>query len=442
MKDKLLKNLKSLMLIVPVFTFLALLSYQPDAVAEAAEKKPSIAKSMTIPIGKLDAKSQWNKDYYEIEKAQKLTVNNKIKGATYTFKSGNTKVVTVSKDGGYLTGIKEGTATITCTQTYNNKTTTVGTCKVTVKKAALKLNEYADTEYGIGTYGYGLYEYYADLEPIFHIEYRNPKATYSFTSDSKNFTIKEIKYDASSAGKITKNEAFKEELEAYIGDRYFYGYEFTAKRAGTYKVTVKETYNKKTTTLGSFKVIIKDTHVTLTDVDMLLGEYFNVNYLLRYPKPDKTYYYIIENYDKVIENNTLIMNQDEDDVILYANKAGKAKVSVREGSENGTLIGTINFVVSEIRCNEIIPQDNEYTTYEGDEYFYIYFELEPWNTTDKVTITSDNPDVIKVTYNEEEYSWYYKVGKAGKATVTIKCGDKSVAIPVTVEAEEADEYNY
>lgn len=440
MKEKSLKGIKSLTLIMLCLVFLAQILYQPGNMAEAAAKKPSITKSMTIPIGKVDSKTYWNKNSYELTKAEKLTVKNKVKGASYTFKSSNTKIVTIGNDGGFLTGVKAGSATITCTQTLKNKKTTVGTCKVTVKKATMKLNEYAESEFPVGKNEYGLYDYYADMESIYHIEYRNPKATYSLTSDSKNFTIKEVKHDASSAKKVTKDSAFIEELEGFMGDRYFYGYEFTAKKAGTYKVTAKETYNKKTTTLGSFKVVVKNPSLAETDIDLLLGDSVDVNYLVKYPKADTAYYFSIDDFDSENnDNNVLTVHEDIYANYLYGNKVGSAKVTVRENSDKGELIGTINFVVSEAPCKEIIVTETEYTTYEGEDYFGIYYKPDPWNTTDKVTITSDNPDVLKVTYDEEYYGGYsYQVGKAGKAIVTISCGEISIECVVTVLTE--DEY--
>lgn len=440
MKDKWLKRSKFILLVVLSFLFVAQLFYQPSNVAEAAAK-PSITKSMTIPIGKLDDNVQWNKNSYEIVKAQKLTVKNKVKGATYTFKSSDTKIATIDKDGGYITGNKAGSATITCTQKYKNKTTTVGTCKVTVKKTVMKLNEYAESVFAVGSNGYKLYDFYASMEPIYHIEYRNPNASYTLTSDSKDFTIKEVKYDASSAKKATKDSAFVEELENFMGDRYFYGYEFNTKKAGIYKVTVKETYNKKTTTLGSFKVEIKETSLVETHMDVLLGERYHAYYRLTFPKTDTRYYFAVENADKVLENNPIIIEEIEDIIVIYANKAGKSEVSVREGSKDGKLIGTINFVVTELPCKEINLRKTEYSAYEGDDFFWIYFDLNPWSTTDKLTISSDNTDVLKVKFNIEYNEWEYQVGKAGKAIVTIKCGDQSAEVTVIVEVEKEDDYD-
>ncbi len=64
----------------------------------------------------------------------KITIIGREKNATYTFKSSNKKIVTVS-DTGTIRGIKAGTATITVNSTIGKKTTKVGTLKVTVNKA-------------------------------------------------------------------------------------------------------------------------------------------------------------------------------------------------------------------------------------------------------------------------------------------------------------------
>jgi hypothetical protein len=406
----------------------------PNKVAEAAAKTTISATSMTIPVGKMDSKVYWNKNSWEISNAQKLTVKNSVKGATYQFTSSDSKVVTISKTGGYLTGLKAGSATITCTQTLKKKKTTVGKCKVTVKSAAITVSDY-DNVYPIGSDGFDLADYYSALDPLFNITYRNPNATYTLTSSSANFTIKEVKYDASKAKDVTDSKEYQEVLKDYIGSRYFYGYQFTAKEAGTYTITVKETYNKKTKTLGSFKVEIKDTCIAEPTVDLLVGNYLNVFNLLKYTKLDKMYYFDIKDYDETNpENNVLTFYEDESYLYLYANKTGKVDVTVREGSEQGKEIGTVTITVAELPC-ESISADEEYTTYVGDEYFNIYYDLEPWDTTDKVTIESDNPDVLKVEYNEEDQYWEYTPVKVGEAKVTIKCGNQSVVCKVIVEEE-------
>jgi hypothetical protein len=405
----------------------------PSQAAEAATKKAAIsATKLTIPVGKIESKVNWNINIYEISTAQKLTVKNAVKGATYQFTSSNSKVVKISKDGGYLTGLKAGSATITCTQTLKGKKTTVGKCAVTVKGAKLAINDY-DNVFPVGSGQYDLTHYFSAMEPLFAITYRNPNATYTLSSSNKNFSIKLVKNDASKAKSLSDDKYYQTELKNYIGSRYFYGYQFTAKKAGTYTITVKETYNKKTKNVGTFKVVIKDTSISEPEVNMLLGNEMNVFSLVNYTKANTMYYFVIKDYDEANEaNNILTFKQYGSELYLYANKTGTAEVTVREGSEKGKEIGTAKIVVAEAPCTGITV-DEEYSTYVDDSYFYIPFDLEPWDTTDKVTIESDNTKVLKVEYDQEYGEWKYTPLKVGEANVTIKCGDQSVVTKVVVE---------
>lgn len=405
----------------------------PGTAAEAATKKTTISTtSMTIPVGKMNAKVYWSENSWEIGNAEKVSVKNAVKGATYQFTSSNAKIVKISKNGGFLTGHKAGNATITCTQTYKNKKTTVGKCKVTVKKASLTISEYGN-EFAVGSNGFDLASYYSSSDPLFNIVYRNPNASYTLTSDSDNFTIKAIKYDASMVKKVTDNKEYQGVLKDFIGKRNMYGYQFTAKKAGTYKVTVKETYNKKSKTLGSFKVVIKDTCISEAQKDLLLGNSMDAFSLLDYAKADTEYYFIIKDYDETNpDNNVLQLTKSEDNLSLYANKTGTAEVTVREGSEQGTEIGTVTIVVAEAPCQGISLDSQEYTAY-VDDYFSIYYDLDPWDTTDKVTIESDNPAVLKVEFSQDENDWVYTPLKAGEANITIKCGSQSATCKVVVE---------
>lgn len=436
MKSPKIKATRVLVLMMMCCALLVGYLFVPSTVAEAAAKKATIsATKLTIPVGKLNSKVCWNSNSWEISKAEKLTVKNKVKGATYKFTSSDTKVVQIGKDG-YLTGVKAGSATITCTQTLKNKNTTVGKCKVTVKNATLGTSDF-DNTFAIGSSGYDLSYHYIGMDPLFHISYRNPDATYTLTSDSKDFTIKEVKNDASMVKNVTDSKEYQVAIKDYIGSRYFYGYEFTAQKAGSYTITVKETYNKKTKTLGSFKVEIKDPSISEPKVDLLLGDYLYVFDLLNYEKMIMYYFDIKDYSDTNSENNVLEYYRTEDDSLyLYANKVGTTEVTVREGSEDGTVIGTVTITVAEAPCVGIEVDSNEYTAYVDDEYFYINYSLNPWNTTDKVSIESDNPDVLKVEYNEAEAYWFYTPLKAGTANITIKCGNQSAVCKVTVEEEE------
>jgi ribosomal protein S18 acetylase RimI-like enzyme len=79
-----------------------------------------------------------------------------------------------------------------------------------------------------------------DETVLVYYQYRNCDATYTFTSDSKNFVVKEtIKKDPGSNGV------------------YIVAQTYTAKKPGTYTVTVKETYNKKTRVVGKVEYEVK-----------------------------------------------------------------------------------------------------------------------------------------------------------------------------------------
>lgn len=407
------------------------------AVAQAATKKASIStKKMTIPVGKVKSGDYWTDiNTWERGVAQKLTVKNSIKGATYSFTSSDKKVVTIGKDGGYLTGVSAGTATITCKQTYQKKTTVVGTCKVTVKKSTFKA--YADlgsdgdlgnSLVAVGNGEYDFYAAYAGYEAFFYIGYRNPSAKYTLKSNSADFTIKEVKYT-------------DKQTSEFAGVDYSYGYKYNAKKAGVYTVTVEETYNKKTRKLGSFKVEAKDTYVEPEEIQLRMGGAESVMNYLYYSNADTRYYFTVENFDEAKpESNVLALGYEEYDtektmLVMFGQVPGTATVTVRKGSNTGDVIGTIKVKVYEAVCEDIILENNELTTYVGDSYFNIYFELEPYDTTDKVTIESDKPEILKVEYSEEN-GYVYTPLKAGVANVTIKCGTKSAVVKVTVTEEE------
>ena len=406
-------------------------------VAQAATKKASISTTkMTIPVGKLKSGIYWTEiKTWDRGVAQKLTVKNSVKGATYSFTSSDKKVVTIGKDGGYLTGVSAGTATITCKQTYQKKTTVVGTCKVTVKKASMiAYNDLgSDGDLGnpvvaVGDGVYDMYSWFAGMDAFYYIGYRNPSAKYTFKSNSADFTMEEVKYS-------------DKETAEFAGVDYSYGYKYTAKKAGVYTITVQETYNKKSTKLGSFKVEVKDTYVEKDEIQLRMGDSTGIFSYVYYSKANTIYYFKVENYDESKPESNVVGLEYEDydteksNLLLFGQVPGTATVTVREGSETGEVIGTLKVKVYEAVCEEIVLESNELTTYVGDEYFYIYYDLEPYDTTDKVTIESDNTEILMVKYSDEE-GWVYSPLKAGTANVTIKCGTKTAVVKVTVTEEE------
>ena len=97
---------------------LAFMSVNLGDIAYAAAKATLQTNSVTI----------------KVKETSKIVLNSKYSKATYSYKSSDSKVATVSKSG-TITGIKAGSASITVSETYKKKTTTVGKVAVTVRPA-------------------------------------------------------------------------------------------------------------------------------------------------------------------------------------------------------------------------------------------------------------------------------------------------------------------
>ncbi|MHB8130289.1 MAG: SGNH/GDSL hydrolase family protein [Mobilitalea sp.] len=78
------------------------------------------------------AKLKSSKESIRVGGTTKIVINNSMKKATYTYKSSDAKVATVTKSG-TISGKKVGIAKITVKQTYKEKTTAVGIVEVTVR---------------------------------------------------------------------------------------------------------------------------------------------------------------------------------------------------------------------------------------------------------------------------------------------------------------------
>ena len=190
--------------------------------------------------------------------AEYIFLDNAIEGAKYTYTSSNKKVVSVSTESSDTTraslkGFKKGTATITVKQTLKKKTTKIGTVKVTVKSASI--NKDADYKFSIGKL-----EWEDTLKNNYTINQMNYKATYTFTSsDPDTFEIK-------SDGTIVD-----------------------CKKAGEVFVTIKETYNIKSRTMGKIKVeICTSTLDTSSPVEITTYNYFSIfSYLYFVPDINK-----------------------------------------------------------------------------------------------------------------------------------------------------------
>ena len=115
------KNMKRALSLVSIlaFTFTGIAAPWGTDSAQAAKKASLKTKKITVKAGK----------------TKKIVIKGKVKKATYSFKSKNKKVATVSK-AGLVKGKKAGKTTVTVTQTLKKKKSTIGKVTVTVKKAS------------------------------------------------------------------------------------------------------------------------------------------------------------------------------------------------------------------------------------------------------------------------------------------------------------------
>lgn len=368
-----------------------------------AAAKPSIEAKMTIGTGSLVG----NFDFYSPDDKYVLEVSNAVKGATYSFTSSNAKIVSVKGSGtkAFLTGLKAGTATITCNQKLKGKTTKVGTCTITVKNATLDQDSTPVLPLGNNT-GKGALE----------ILYRNNDATYTYVSNSKNFSVKE---------NITKFDGMN-----------FISLSFSAKEPGTYTVTVKETYNKNSRSVGTVKYTVKKASVeseAKIDLGRILWDFDFINYIADVP------YYILPEDNGVLETYV-----DGDSVYLKGIKIGTAKVKVYENAkaaDESKLLGTCKVTVNEVVLEDLSINFDDTEVYVNDDPIEFSVEKEPYNASGEIKVTSSNPNVAKVSELDEDGIGTITPVSVGTTEIKVTCGNiiKTQTITVLDEDDEDDE---
>lgn len=228
-------------------------TFAPAKEAEAASAPKLNTTSLVTPLGKASSYANWyyySKSGNTVSKQVKpITVKNKIKGATYTFTSSDTKVAKISKKGGYVEGLKPGTATITCKQKLKGKTKTIGKCKVTVKAPKFFESQNLDVSLGNNLY----------LNFISDFQYE------PFGSQ----------YDYLSAKCADKGLSISE------------GLIYSSATEGTYDVDIYYNYKKQAIKVGSIKVSTHETSVVenYTIEEAYLGYTFYGDYLINWNLP-------------------------------------------------------------------------------------------------------------------------------------------------------------
>ncbi len=364
-----------------------------------AAAKPAIVAKMIIGTGS----TVDSFDYYSKENKYTLSVSNADKKATYTFTSSNTKVLTVKASGAkaVLTGLKAGTATITCNQKLNGKTTKIGTCAVTVKASTLE-QDYVPV-LTIGTS--------AATEPLVIIS-RNNDATYTYVSNSKNFTMKET--------------------QSKFDGMYFIKHSFTATAAGTYTVTVKETYNKVTRTVGTLKYVVKKaTVVPQGKIDLGSSELLAYE-LIDNARTDVGYFF--EYDDKLIEAYV-----DDGNTYLKGLAEGTTEVKIYENAKNPDpkkLIGTCKVTIKEVILTAIDCDFSDTEATVGGEPIELYVYKVPVNALGNITVTSSNPGVATVSQPDVYGMCVITPVSAGTTTITMTSGSVTNSQTITVNAED------
>ncbi len=391
---------KKIALIVVCMLFITTIILSPSLSINAATSvaKPSIAATAKIGTGSFYG----NNDYYsKTYDKYALTVSNAVKNATYSFTSSNTKILAVKASGTkvYLTGLAAGTATITCNQKLNGKTTKVGTCKVTVMNSTL-YDTYVP-ELPIGTKSLALAEY----------NYRNNDAVYTYVSDSKNFSI---------------TESF-----STFDDMQFIKQTYIAKAAGTYNITIKETFNKNTRVVGKLQFVVKNPSVD-KDYSLEMGTETNAYEIMNNEKVGVNYLFVSED-SSIVEVAMKGLNTN-----LLTKKVGTTKINVYENTKTADaskLIGTCSIIVQEVELDELCYDFSETEVYLNGDPITVEVSKSQENAPGTIEVISSNPKVVKVSTIEDGVFEITPVSP-GTVTITIKCGDITETETITVIDED------
>lgn len=280
---------------------------------------------------------------------------------------------------------------------------------------------------------------------------------YTFTTNSKDLSIK---LDNSSV-KMLKDSFGKD----WTRNNDYLSYDVTAKKPGTYKVTIKEKYKGKTRTLKkNAKLYVYEPEASSEECTAYIGDYISLSTLLSSSAAGDYNFEVVEGADTVL---SVITEDDGAYTNLKPIAEGQAKVKITDLYGKDCGIATVT--VKANHCAKIELSDEAYyyddddnqkpgisiTRYSDDtaqedsvylsDYYDLYGEDEDHNVSDPVTITSSNPAVVSVSQTDSDEegdeessdSWCAAPQSEGDAVLTITCGSQSVQLPVHVKV-----YNY
>ena len=413
-KDK--RFLVILLVLALVLTSVSINYRENVADTQAASKQIEISdKKVSIGLG--------------AQGVEQVLISNKKESAVYTYKSSDTSIVKVDSQD-ILTGVKYGTAKITVREKYNGKTSVVGQYEVEVKKTTIKDVAKADdflwAEIGKATFEdnpFNLQDYVEDK--LF--DNRNMDASYTFYSGDTSIL------------KIKSNGLVEETL-----------------KAGKVRITIKETYKKKTRTLGDIGMEIKEPEFTKAGRTLNIVKYssLDMNKYLNY----LTYYYVVLSNKEGNEDEILQMaeTKGEWNGKFKAATCGAVTVSVYTDTKPLTdntykkkkCLGRmkVNVIPKNVSSVKLVKGDinGKYTEEDTlsikkytEKNVDVHYIVKPKNCSDDIMVTSSAPKVAGVVQNNYSYGkgtgvLTIKTYRQGKAVIKLKIGEITKKINVTV----------
>ncbi len=407
-----------------------------------------------IPAHAATTKLSTTKANIAINGTKTIKLKNKDKKAEYTYMSNDKKIATVNKKG-VITGVSAGETTVKVTQVLDKKQTTLGTVNVIVKKASINKNGDFVKNWTVISQS-GLYENSENRDAFYTkecVKYYNPKAVYKYySSDSKKL-------------KVATDGTIKE-----------------ANGTGTVKIEVKETYNKKTTTVGSFEVKIKKPTLNTNKHSLTVGEYiysydfldncFRHQVLISDSKKQPTTsdfnsskYKTKSKVLKEIELDWWGPDGEEDAYVeleavkkgtaylhyavydykkeKYTDYLGYITVTVKEKEKVYSKVSNLTFPWEEGEYSDYSKKDGLLLDNDGTDGS-IYITQTPKKYSGEYTIENSNPELVEV-YIQDKYDEYYEdrielryegnlEGKTGTATITIKGEGVEKSFKITVRS--------
>ncbi len=181
---------------------------------------------------------------------------------------------------------------------------------------------------------------------------------------------------------------------------------------GSAKITVKEVYKKKTTTVGTYKVTVVNSALALKeDTATLYSKYYAP---IKYINHKATYKYDI--------SDTSIVTYNEEGYLIGL-KAGTTNIKVSETYKNKKRdLGSFALTVVESTLHPESTAIEVGVNSKNPLYNYIVIENQPWNSEVTYSYESSNTSVVTVTKETSEWfeDLYYIKGIAtGTATITV-----------------------